>query len=68
MRRSEREVLLAFRLCGERSPSTVVSVKSNKMEVVFNSDMSYVDRGFSAEFQAYEPSDRKSEAPTRMFL
>nr|XP_023656204.1 suppressor of tumorigenicity 14 protein-like [Paramormyrops kingsleyae] len=45
------------KLCGERSPSTVVSVKSNKMEVIFDSDMSYVDRGFSAEFQAYEPSD-----------
>ncbi|KAL4658600.1 hypothetical protein GN956_G2165 [Arapaima gigas] len=45
------------RLCGERSPSTVVSVKSNKMAVLFESDMSYVDRGFSAEFEAFEPTD-----------
>uniref|UniRef100_A0A8C9V0Q2 Nuclear factor related to kappaB binding protein n=1 Tax=Scleropages formosus TaxID=113540 RepID=A0A8C9V0Q2_SCLFO len=45
------------KLCGEKSPSTVVSVQSNKMDVLFSSDMSYVDRGFSAEFEAFEPTD-----------
>lgn len=32
---------------------------SNQMTVVFYSDGSYVDRGFSANFIAFNPIDRK---------
>ncbi|KAJ8266611.1 hypothetical protein GJAV_G00132470 [Gymnothorax javanicus] len=43
------------RLCGMKLHHPVISAKSNIMKVTFNSDGSYVDQGFQAEFQAYEP-------------
>ncbi|KAJ8342421.1 hypothetical protein SKAU_G00323490 [Synaphobranchus kaupii] len=45
------------KLCGVKLQNTVVSSKSNTMRVTFNSDASFVDQGFTAEFQAFEPSD-----------
>ncbi|KAL4647699.1 hypothetical protein GN956_G8101 [Arapaima gigas] len=45
------------RFCGEKKYSFVVTNKSNKMKVSFHSDMSVVNRGFSAEFEAFTPSD-----------
>ncbi|XP_046876619.1 ST14 transmembrane serine protease matriptase b [Hypomesus transpacificus] len=45
------------RLCGEKRDNTVVISKTNQVRVVFNSDMSHVNRGFSAEFEAFLPSD-----------
>lgn len=32
---------------------------TNTMDVLFSSDSSYVDRGFEAEFQAIDASNRK---------
>ncbi|XP_054623632.1 suppressor of tumorigenicity 14 protein homolog isoform X2 [Dunckerocampus dactyliophorus] len=45
------------RLCGAKAGSTVVASRSNVMTVKFNSDSSYVDRGFVADFEAFVPSD-----------
>ncbi|XP_028664301.1 ST14 transmembrane serine protease matriptase a [Erpetoichthys calabaricus] len=44
------------RLCGEQ-PVTVVSSKSSWIIVKFHSDSSYVDRGFTAEYLSYEPTN-----------
>lgn len=43
-------------MCGEKSESLVIS--SNQADIRFFSDMSYVDKGFSAEFEAFKPTDR----------
>ncbi|KAG9333095.1 hypothetical protein JZ751_013519 [Albula glossodonta] len=45
------------KLCGVKPQNTVMSSKSNTMQVKFFSDMSYVDQGFTAEFEAFDPSD-----------
>ncbi|XP_076850291.1 ST14 transmembrane serine protease matriptase a [Brachyhypopomus gauderio] len=45
------------KLCGELSSTLVRTSNSNQMTVVFNSDASYVDRGFSAIYTAFEPTD-----------
>ncbi|KAG9265652.1 hypothetical protein AMEX_G20118 [Astyanax mexicanus] len=45
------------RMCGEKPPNTVHSSRTNQITVRFVSDMSYVDKGFSAEFVAFEPND-----------
>ncbi|KAI4882584.1 hypothetical protein NFI96_020277 [Prochilodus magdalenae] len=45
------------KLCGNLSANTVRISNTNKMTVVFYSDASYVDRGFSATFSAFEPSN-----------
>lgn len=51
---------LPVRVCGEKPDGTVTETSStNKMEVVFFSDSSYVDRGFDAEYQAVDATDRK---------
>jgi len=52
-------VYLILRLCGEYSETLTETSKSNKMSVTFYSDNSYVDRGFSAEFEAIDVKDRK---------
>ncbi|MBN3307043.1 ST14 protein, partial [Amia calva] len=45
------------RLCGEKPENTVVSSRSNEITVTFTSDETFVDRGFLAEFKAFDPSD-----------
>ncbi|XP_075993573.1 suppressor of tumorigenicity 14 protein homolog [Genypterus blacodes] len=45
------------RLCGSKPDSTVVSSSSNKVSVTFHSDSSHVDQGFTAEYQAFVPTD-----------
>uniref|UniRef100_A0A9J7XLB8 ST14 transmembrane serine protease matriptase b n=1 Tax=Cyprinus carpio carpio TaxID=630221 RepID=A0A9J7XLB8_CYPCA len=46
-----------FRICGEKPPKTVYTIKSNQATVRFHSDLSYVSEGFSAEFEAFEPTN-----------
>uniref|UniRef100_A0A3Q0RYF7 ST14 transmembrane serine protease matriptase b n=1 Tax=Amphilophus citrinellus TaxID=61819 RepID=A0A3Q0RYF7_AMPCI len=36
---------------------TVLTVKSNKVTIEFNSDSSYVDQGFAAEYEAFTPNN-----------
>ncbi|KAI7796445.1 ST14 transmembrane serine protease matriptase b [Triplophysa rosa] len=48
---------LKYRICGEKPPKTVYSIKSNRATVKFHSDMSHVGEGFSAEFEAFEPAN-----------
>ncbi|KAJ8403802.1 hypothetical protein AAFF_G00346700 [Aldrovandia affinis] len=45
------------KLCGEKDSTTVFTSKNNQMKVVFYSDKSYVDHGFSAQYEAINPSD-----------
>lgn len=45
------------RLCGNKPESTVVTSRSNTMTVKFNSDSSFVDAGFSAEYEAFVPTN-----------
>ncbi|KAK2846663.1 hypothetical protein Q5P01_009662 [Channa striata] len=43
------------KLCGEKPDSTVTETSTtNKMNVTFSSDRSYVDRGFDAQFEAID--------------
>lgn len=51
-------LLSPCRYCGERSQFVVAST-TNKMELLFHSDQSYTDTGFSAEFLSYDSSDRE---------
>uniref|UniRef100_A0A671RXS1 Suppressor of tumorigenicity 14 protein homolog n=1 Tax=Sinocyclocheilus anshuiensis TaxID=1608454 RepID=A0A671RXS1_9TELE len=46
-----------YRICGEKPPKTVYTIKSNQATVRFHSDLSYVSEGFSAEFEAFEPTN-----------
>lgn len=49
-----------LRLCGEHPDGALtVSSNKNKINVVFFSDASYVDRGFDAEFETIDSKDRK---------
>uniref|UniRef100_A0A671RZ63 Suppressor of tumorigenicity 14 protein homolog n=1 Tax=Sinocyclocheilus anshuiensis TaxID=1608454 RepID=A0A671RZ63_9TELE len=45
------------KICGEKPPKTVYTIKSNQATVRFHSDLSYVSEGFSAEFEAFEPTN-----------
>ncbi|XP_020504838.2 ST14 transmembrane serine protease matriptase a [Labrus bergylta] len=46
------------KFCGEQPDGTVTETSvTNKMEVRFRSDSSYVDRGFDAEFEAVDVTD-----------
>uniref|UniRef100_A0A3Q4B5H5 Uncharacterized protein n=1 Tax=Mola mola TaxID=94237 RepID=A0A3Q4B5H5_MOLML len=45
------------RLCGRRPESTMVTSRSNVMTIKFNSDSSYVDQGFFAEYEAFVPTN-----------
>lgn len=47
-----------LRFCGEFS-TLVETAETNSVMVVFSSDASYVDRGFTAKYEAFEPKDRK---------
>ncbi|XP_061572531.1 suppressor of tumorigenicity 14 protein homolog [Cololabis saira] len=48
--------IMGTRYCGELS-SLAVTSETNVMEVIFHSDESFTDKGFSAEYSAYDPSD-----------
>uniref|UniRef100_A0A8C4DVY1 ST14 transmembrane serine protease matriptase a n=1 Tax=Dicentrarchus labrax TaxID=13489 RepID=A0A8C4DVY1_DICLA len=51
-------VRLFLRLCGEKPDGTLTETSnSNPMSVMFVSDHSYVDRGFSAEFEVIDIKD-----------
>ncbi|KAG7333138.1 hypothetical protein KOW79_003273 [Hemibagrus wyckioides] len=45
------------KLCGSLPSTTMRASTTNKMTVIFSSDASYVDRGFNATYQAFEPSN-----------
>lgn len=45
------------RLCGRKPHSTVVTSRSNKLTVKFHSDSFYVDQGFTAEYEAFVPTN-----------
>ncbi|XP_029911259.1 suppressor of tumorigenicity 14 protein homolog [Myripristis murdjan] len=45
------------RLCGGQPDSTVRSSRGTTMRVKFHSDSSYVDQGFTAEFEAFVPTN-----------
>ncbi|XP_056279708.1 suppressor of tumorigenicity 14 protein homolog isoform X2 [Pseudoliparis swirei] len=45
------------RLCGRKLKSAVVTGRSNAMTISFHSDSSYVDQGFSAEYEAFVPTN-----------
>lgn len=49
-----------FRFCGDQPDKTLMETSTNnKMNVEFNSDSSYVDRGFEAEYEAIDTNDRE---------
>ncbi|XP_040008541.1 suppressor of tumorigenicity 14 protein homolog isoform X2 [Xiphias gladius] len=45
------------RLCGRKLKSPVITSQSNTMTIKFNSDSSYVDQGFTAEYEAFVPTN-----------
>ncbi|KAA0714702.1 Suppressor of tumorigenicity 14 protein -like protein [Triplophysa tibetana] len=45
------------KLCGQEPGNTMTTSDSNKMTVMFYSDSSHVDRGFSATYEAFAPDD-----------
>ncbi|XP_070696320.1 suppressor of tumorigenicity 14 protein homolog [Pempheris klunzingeri] len=45
------------RLCGSKPKSTVITSRSNMMTIKFNSDSSYVGQGFTAEYEAFVPTN-----------
>ncbi|XP_039878647.1 suppressor of tumorigenicity 14 protein homolog [Simochromis diagramma] len=45
------------RLCGSDLKSPVFTINSNKMTITFKSDSSYVDQGFTAEYEAFTPNN-----------
>lgn len=45
-------------MCGEKYENIHLVIKTNKTDIKFFSDMSNVDKGFSAEFEAFKPHDR----------
>ncbi|XP_026794663.3 ST14 transmembrane serine protease matriptase b [Pangasianodon hypophthalmus] len=49
------------RMCGKKYEEIRLVIKTNKTDITFYSDMSYVDEGFAAEFEAFESFDRCSE-------
>ncbi|XP_036393922.1 suppressor of tumorigenicity 14 protein homolog [Megalops cyprinoides] len=49
-------MLMKQKYCGERTMLAVTS-DTNKMEITFHSDESYTDKGFMAEYSAYDPKN-----------
>ena len=50
--------VLCSRYCGELS-SLAVTSKTNKLEVKFHSDEAFTDKGFRAEYTAFDPANRE---------
>uniref|UniRef100_A0A672GEG4 Suppressor of tumorigenicity 14 protein homolog n=1 Tax=Salarias fasciatus TaxID=181472 RepID=A0A672GEG4_SALFA len=48
--------IMGTKYCGEMSSLAVTSI-SNSLTVIFHSDESYTDKGFSAHYSAYDPSN-----------
>ncbi|XP_017282015.1 suppressor of tumorigenicity 14 protein homolog [Kryptolebias marmoratus] len=48
--------IMGTKYCGERTNLVMIS-ESNVLEVVFHSDESFTDKGFSAEYIAYDPKN-----------
>ncbi|XP_036929687.1 suppressor of tumorigenicity 14 protein homolog [Acanthopagrus latus] len=48
--------VMGTKYCGEMSTLALTST-ANTMEVTFHSDESYTDKGFSAEYSAYDPEN-----------
>lgn len=55
------------RYCGELS-SLALTSDTNVLDVNFHSDESYTDKGFSAEYSAYDPSNRESKVLSNNYL
>lgn len=51
------QVVGMSKLCGQQPANTMTTSNSNKMTVMFYSNSSHVDRGFSATYDAFEPTD-----------
>lgn len=49
------------RLCGRELKNSVFTSTKNQMTIKFYSDSSYVDQGFTAEYEAFIPSNRRSD-------
>nr|XP_046255324.1 suppressor of tumorigenicity 14 protein homolog isoform X2 [Scatophagus argus] len=49
--------VMGTKYCGEVS-SLALTSDTNVLDVTFHSDESYTDKGFSAEYNAYDPSDQ----------
>lgn len=47
---------MGVKYCGER-PSLSLTSTSNELTIVFHSDKSHTDKGFSAEYSAYDPGN-----------
>ncbi|CAJ1085632.1 suppressor of tumorigenicity 14 protein homolog isoform X1 [Xyrichtys novacula] len=45
------------RLCGSKPKNSVITSRTNTMTVKFVSDSSYVDQGFTAEYEAFVPTN-----------
>lgn len=45
------------KLCGSELKSRVLTIRSSRVSVFFHSDSSDVNQGFSAEYEAYVPTD-----------
>lgn len=54
---------LCCRLCGSKPENTVITSRSNVMTIKFHSDSSYVDQGFTAEYETFVPTNRKTWSP-----
>lgn len=48
--------VMGTKYCGETS-SLALTSEANVMDVIFHSDESYTDKGFSASYSAYDPSN-----------
>lgn len=50
--------MLCVRYCGELSSLALTSTTSS-LVVMFHSDESFTDKGFQAQYNAYDPSNRE---------
>ncbi|KAM9852302.1 suppressor of tumorigenicity 14 protein homolog isoform 2-T2 [Aulostomus maculatus] len=48
--------IMGVKYCGEMSSLALTST-TNTLDVIFHSDESYTDKGFSAEYSAYDPAN-----------
>lgn len=56
-----------FRLCGDYDDGMLTRTsKTSKMTVTFRSDLSYVDRGFEAKFEAVDSTDRRCPSSAQL--
>uniref|UniRef100_A0A3Q3K6S5 Suppression of tumorigenicity 14b n=1 Tax=Monopterus albus TaxID=43700 RepID=A0A3Q3K6S5_MONAL len=53
----EHDITTRCGLCGSKLDSTVLTAQSNMMTIRFVSDSSYVDQGFTANYEAFVPTN-----------